>query len=131
MTFFYYQYGFRYSQSTADLLIVVSDSISGTFDRFGALELYVALDISKAFDRVWHAGDLQNINSYGISCLSFLSNRRIQMVLDGKSSREYPVNIRKYIFACLFSIHNTISSSCHEQVCLATFHEILLPSSVR
>ena len=27
-------------------------------------------------------------------------------------------NIHKDIFACLFSIHNTISLSCHEQVCL-------------
>ena len=27
-------------------------------------------------------------------------------------------NIRKNIFACLFSVHNTISLSCHEQVCL-------------
>ena len=26
--------------------------------------------------------------------------------------------IRKNVFACLFSIHNTISLSCHEQVCL-------------
>ena len=26
--------------------------------------------------------------------------------------------IRKNIFACLFSVHNTISLSCHEQVCL-------------
>ena len=27
--------------------------------------------------------------------------------------------ILKDIFACLFSIHNTISLSCHEQVCLS------------
>ena len=26
--------------------------------------------------------------------------------------------LHKDIFACLFSIHNTISLSCHEQVCL-------------
>ena len=40
--------------------------------------------------------------------------------------------IRKNIFACLFSVHNTISLSRHEQVCMfneATFREILLPSS--
>ena len=28
-------------------------------------------------------------------------------------------DIHKDIFACLFSIHNTISLSCHEQVCLS------------
>ena len=58
----------------------------------------VALDISKAFDRVWHAGLLHKLKSYGISgqifglISSFLSNRWLQVVLDGKSSQEYPVN---------------------------------------
>ena len=58
----------------------------------------VALDIFKAFDRVWHAGLLQKLKSYGISgqifglISSFLSNRRLRVVLDGKSSQEYPVN---------------------------------------
>ena len=58
----------------------------------------MALDISKAFDRVWHAGLLQKLKSYGISgqifglISSFLSNRRLRVVLDGKSSQEYPVN---------------------------------------
>ena len=31
-------------------------------------------------------------------------------------------NIRKYIFSCLFSIHKTISLTCHEQVCLSGPH---------
>ena len=39
----------------ADLLIVVCDRIARAFNRFGASGA-VALDISKAFDRVWHAG---------------------------------------------------------------------------
>ena len=29
------------------------------------------------------------------------------------------ITIHKDIFVCLFSIHNTISLSCHEQVCLS------------
>ena len=54
--------------------------------------------ISKVFDRVWHAGLLHKLKSYGISgqifglISSFLSNRRLRVVLDGKSSQEYPVN---------------------------------------
>ena len=57
----------------------------------------VALDISKAFGKVWHAGLLRKLKSYGISgqtfaLISFLSNRRLQVVLDGKFSQEYPVN---------------------------------------
>ena len=39
------------SQSTADLLTVVSDRIARAFTRSGATRA-VALDISKAFDRV-------------------------------------------------------------------------------
>ena len=81
-----FQYGFRSSRSTADLLTAT-----------GATRA-VALDISKAFDRVWHAGLLHKLKSHGISgqifgvISSFLSNRRIRVVLDGKSSQEYPVN---------------------------------------
>ena len=54
-----FQYGFRSSQSTANLLTVVSDRIVGAFNRSWATQA-VTLDISKAFDRVWHAGLLQN-----------------------------------------------------------------------
>ena len=67
------------------------------FNRFGATRT-VALDISKAFDRVWHAGPLHKLKPYGISsqifCFTsfFLCNRRLRVVLDGKSSQEYPVD---------------------------------------
>ena len=89
--------GFRSSQSTADLLKVVSDRIARAFNRSGATQA-VALDISKAFDKVWHAGLLHKLKSYGISGLilglisSFLSNRWLWVVLDGKFSQKYPVN---------------------------------------
>ena len=92
-----FQYGFRSSQSTADLLTVVSDRIARAFNKSGLTEA-VALDISKTFDRVWHAGVLHRLKSYGISgqlfglISSFLSNRRLRVVLNGKSSQEYPAN---------------------------------------
>ena len=53
---------------------------------------------SLTFDKVWHAGLLHKLKSSGISgqifalISSFLSNRRLRVVLDGKSSQEYPVN---------------------------------------
>ena len=50
-----FQYGFRSFQSTANLLTVMSDRIARAFNRSGATRA-VALDISKAFNRVWHAG---------------------------------------------------------------------------
>ena len=92
-----FQYGFRSPWSTSDLLTVVYDRIARAYNRSGATQA-VALDISKAFDRVWHAGLLHKLRSYGISgqifglISSFLSNRRLRVVLDGKSSQEYPVN---------------------------------------
>ena len=61
-----FQYGFSYSRSTADLLTVMSDRVARTFNRSGATRT-VALDISKAFDIVWHAGLLFKLRSYDIS----------------------------------------------------------------
>ena len=75
-----FQYAFRSSRSTADLLTAVSNRIARDFNRSGAIQA-VALDISKAFGRVWHAGLLHKLKSYGISVQifglisSFLSNR--------------------------------------------------------
>ena len=77
-----FQYDFRSFQSTADLLTVVSDRIAGAFNKSVATRA-VILDISKAFDRIWHAGVLHKLKSYGIlgqiyGLISFfVSNRRL------------------------------------------------------
>ena len=72
----------------ADLLTVASDGIGRAFNRSGATQA-VALDISKAFNRVWHADLLHKLKSYGISgqifghISTFLnSNRWLWVVLD-------------------------------------------------
>ena len=76
-----FQYDFRSSRSTADLLTVVSDRIARAFNRSRA---------------TW--GLLQELKSYGISAqmfgliTSFLSNKLLRVVLDRKSPQEYPVN---------------------------------------
>ena len=65
----------------------------------------VTLDISKVFDRVWHLDLLYKLKYHGISGQifgfnsSFLSNRQVQVVLDGKSSQEYPVNALEFLKA--------------------------------
>ena len=78
-----FQYGFRSSRSSA-------------FNRLGATRA-VALDISKAFVRVWHAGS-HKLKSYGMSgpifdrISFFFCNRRFRVLLNGNSLQEYPVN---------------------------------------
>ena len=70
--------------------------LSRAFNRSGATRA-VALNISRAFDRCWHAGLLHWLKSYEISAQifglisSFLNNKWIRLVLDGKCSQEYPV----------------------------------------
>ena len=103
-----FQYGFRTSQLTADLLTVVSKRIARTFNRSGATWA-VPLHISKAFDSVWHAGLLHNLKFYGISgqifgLISFLSNRQLRVVMDGKSSQEYPVML-EFLKAPFLALH--------------------------
>ena len=82
-----FQYGFRSSQSATYLLTVLSDRTARAFNRSGTTRA-VALNISKAFDRVWLAGLPHKLKSCGISdqmfglVFSFHSNRRLRVVLD-------------------------------------------------
>ena len=61
---------------------MVSDRIARAFSKPGATQV-VTLDIFKTFDRVWHAGFLHKVKSYGISSKMFaiicffLSNRQL------------------------------------------------------
>ena len=83
-----------------DQLLIFSQfyhSIAKAFNKSGSTRA-VAFDISEASDRVWHAGLFHKVKSYGISgqilglISSFLSNRRLQVVLDSRFSQGYPVN---------------------------------------
>ena len=70
----------------------MSDRIDWDFNRSEATQT-VSLDISKACDRVGHAALFHKIKSYGTSgeilglISSFLSNKQLWVVLDGKSSK--------------------------------------------
>ena len=81
-----FQYGFRSSLSTADLLTVVSDRITRAFNRSWATQA-VPLDIPKPFDRVWHAGLPLKLKSWNfrsdIQPYFFFSHLKwFQVVLD-------------------------------------------------
>ncbi|XP_049886813.1 uncharacterized protein LOC126381362 [Pectinophora gossypiella] len=86
-----HQYGFRRGRSTGDLLVYVTHYWGEAIEKHGEA-LAVSLDISKAFDRVWHAGLLSKLPAYGIPAgfstwiSDFLSERSIRVVIDGGSS---------------------------------------------
>ncbi len=91
------QYGFRKGRSTGDLLSLLYASRSSSLSRFD--ETYsVALEISKAFDRVWHKSLLSKLPSFGFYpslcsfISSFLSDRSISAVVDGHCSSPKPIN---------------------------------------
>ena len=104
------------------------------FIGLGAIQA-VTIDISKAFDRVWHAGLLHKPKSYGISdkifglISSFRSNRRLRVVLHGKSSQEYPVNAgspRASLLALHFSYYTLLTFLMMLSVILLSMLTILL-----
>ena len=92
------QYGFRSGRSTADLLTVITERVNCALDNSGQARA-VALDISKAFDKVWHAGLIRKLEGYGVCgrvlriISSFLSDRKLKVVLDGQSSSLFSINV--------------------------------------
>ena len=91
-----HQYGFRKARSTGDLLSYLTHVWSSSLKNFGE-SFVVALDISKAFDRVWHKALLAKLPAYGFTPFcklisNFLSNRFISVVVDGATSASFPVS---------------------------------------
>ena len=92
------QSGFRPGDSTVNQLLFITHKIYSAFEKFPSREARaVFLNISKAFDKVWHDGLLFKLKRYGISgCLfsvleDFLDNRQQSVVLNEKNSNWSPV----------------------------------------
>ena len=91
------QYGFRGRRSTADLLAFLTHKWHESLEGHGE-SLIVGLDISKAFDRVWHESLLNKMSSFGLApCLikwfrSYLYNRSIRTVVDSTLSEPREIN---------------------------------------
>ena len=93
------QSGFLPGDSCVSQLLCISHEIYKSFDCNPSLETRgVFLDISKAFDRVWHEGLLFKLKSNGIdgplfSLLeNYLRNRKQRVVLNGQTSNWAEVN---------------------------------------
>ena len=92
------QSGFRPSDSCVNDLLSITHKIFKAFDCNPTLEVRsVFLDISKAFDKVWHEGWLYKLKSMRISgelqklLENYLSGRLQWVVLNGQTSSWRPV----------------------------------------
>ncbi len=88
------QSGFRPGDSTINQLISITHTIFTAFDCNPPLDVRsVYLDISKAFDRVWHDGLIYKLKRCGVSgqllslIQNFLENRKQRTVLNGQASK--------------------------------------------
>ena len=91
-----HQYSFHKARSTGDLFSYLTHVWSSSLKNFGE-SFVVALDISKAFDSVWHKALLAKLPAYGFTPFcklisNFLSNRFISVVVDGATSASFPVS---------------------------------------
>ena len=93
------QSGFRKGDSCVSQLISITHNIYRAFDCNPSLETRgVFLDISKAFDKVWHKGLLFKLKSYGVEgkayklLENYLSNRKQRVLLNGQFSSWLPLN---------------------------------------
>ena len=92
-----HQYGFRQARSTGDLLAYAVHAWFSALESYGESRV-ISLNISKAFDRVWHKGLLAKLPMFGlhhtlikwISC--FLSDRSIAIRVDGYLSNSHSIN---------------------------------------
>ena len=90
------QFGFRRNLGTADALTALHHSWASSIGHGGAARV-LAVDIAGAFDKVSHAGVLFKLQQCGIQGIllawltSYLSNRSIQCVVGGATSRPYPI----------------------------------------
>ena len=87
------QSGFRPGDSTTNQLLYLLDEIHQAFDSTKSLEVRtVFLDISKAFDKVWHDGLIFKLEQNGISgnllklLQNYLRNRKQRVVQNGSHS---------------------------------------------
>ena len=94
-----HQSGFGSNDSCVNqLLSIVHNLLKKAFDAYPTLETCgVFLDMSKAFDKVWHQGPIFKLKSTGVSdsllslIESFLSNRFQRVLLNGQTSEWLPV----------------------------------------
>ena len=98
--FTFNQSGFHPGDSTINQLLSITHKIYSVFDEFHSRETRaVFLDISKAFDKVWHDGLLFKLKSYGISIYCLFT------VIKENPSATHQVTPYPVTFLCLPEQH--------------------------
>ena len=83
--------GFKELDSAINQLLLITDKIHKALES-GKEICMVFLDVSKAFDRVWHSGLLHKLRCLGIDgkffdwICNYLKDRKIRAVINGQSS---------------------------------------------
>ena len=92
------QSGFRPGDSTTNQLLYLVNEIHEAFENPKTLDVRaVFLDISKAFDKVWHDGLIFKLRQNGVSgnllrlFESYMCNRKQRVVLNGYCSEYHPI----------------------------------------
>ena len=103
--------GFRPGDSTTNQLLYLLDEIHQAFDSIKSLEVRaVFLDISKAFDKVWHDGLIFKLDQNGISgnllrlLQNYLDDRKQRVAINGSYSDSL-IHLKK---KCIFGIHDPL-----------------------
>ena len=93
------QSGFLSGDSSIDQLLSIIHEIQTAFDNNPTVDVRgVFLDISKAFDKVWHDGLVFELKSYGVEgellslLKNYLQNREQRVVLNGQTSGWRKIN---------------------------------------
>ena len=90
------QFGFRPGRSTSDQLMLLTRHWQDTLDE-GRDTVVVALDIARAFDKVWHRGLLEKLRAKGIPggllhlLWNYLEDRSLSVAVNGETSESLPV----------------------------------------
>ena len=92
------QSGFRAGDSTTNQLIELVNDIHKSFDNRCSFEVRsIFLDISKAFDKVWHEGLIFKLKQNGVCgpliklLVNYLKNRKQKVVINGSSSNYFQI----------------------------------------
>jgi hypothetical protein len=89
--------GFKELDSAINQLLYITDKMHKALEE-GKEICMVFLDVSKAFDKVWHAGLLHKLRCMGIEgnlfewFCDYLSDRKIRVVINGQNSTWLPTD---------------------------------------